>query len=160
CRFLFMIISTCRITLLALGLAALGFGCSKETTNATPTANSSLPHKHEHKAPHGGTAVVLGNELYHVEFVLDSNAGKLEAFLLDGEMESFVRSADPQLEVKAEVAGKTETLMLKPIANIATGETEGNTALFEGEAPWLKETKQFDAVLRSVTLRGTTFTEV
>ena len=132
-------------------------GCSK---NPTGTPDSAKPHKHEHKPPHGGTPVVLGKEAYHVEFVLEAETGKFQAFIFDGEMENFVRSSMPALEVVVDLAGKPQTLMLNAVANSATGETVGDTAFFEAQASWLKVTKGFDAVLRSITIRGTTFTDV
>ena len=136
--------------LLALGLAA----CSK-APEAAPA-----PAKHEHHPPHGGTAVVLGDEAYHLEFVRDPAAGTLQAYILDGEMETFIRSAMSALEVDATAGGTAHTLRLLPVANPATGETAGDTALFEVQADWLKTTATFEAVMPSVTIRGTTFTHV
>src|SRR5688500_557791 len=34
-------------------------------------------HGHHHTPPHGGTPVILGNEDYHLEFVLDASNGKI-----------------------------------------------------------------------------------
>src|ERR1035438_8875229 len=62
------------------------------------TAPPGHPHKHEHHPPHGGTPVVLGDEAYHIELVLDASAGTLQAFVLDGELENFIRSAAPSFE--------------------------------------------------------------
>jgi hypothetical protein len=141
--------------LLALALAfALSAGCSR-----TPTA-ADEPHKHEHHPPHGGTPVVLGDETYHLELVLDARAGTLQAYVLDGEMEDFIRSAVPSIEIDATVNGATVPLVLAAVPNTATGETVGDTSLFEGRADWLRTAKEFDAVLRTITVRGTTFTDV
>jgi hypothetical protein len=41
-----------------------------------------------------------------------------------------------------------------------TGETVENSSLFESQADWLKSTPQFDAELKTLTVRGTTFTDV
>jgi hypothetical protein len=138
---------------LVLGLAA----CTK----APPAASSAAaPAKHEHKAPHGGTPVVLGNEAYHLELVRDAASGTLQAYVLDGEMENFIRSNAPSLEIIATVKGAPQTLALTPVANPATGETVGDTSLFETKADWLKTTAEFDATLRTITIRGTTFSDV
>ena len=123
-------------------------------------AASTKPAKHEHHPPHGGTPVVLGDEVYHVEFVLDADAGKLQAFVLDGELENFIRSAAPSFEVVATVNGESKTLVFASIANPATGETTGDTSLFEAQADWLKTTEEFDAVLKTLTIRGTVFSDV
>ncbi len=139
--------------LLAVALAA---GCSK----APVAPDSGLPRKHHHHPPHAGTPVVLGDEEYHVELVLDASAGKLQAYVLDGEMENFVRSTDHALEIAAIVGGARQSVVLEAVPNPETGETVGDTALFEGRADWLKTAGSFDAVLKSVTIRGTSFTEV
>ena len=103
---------------------------------------------------------MLGSEVYHIELVLDASAGKLQAYVLDGEMENFIRSAAPAFDVLATVAGETKTLTFLPVANPATGETVGDTSLFETQADWLKTTQDFDAVLKTITVRGTTFADV
>ena len=114
---------------------------------------------HKNQPPHGGTSVALG-ENYNVEFVLDPASGMLSAYLLDDEMEEFVRSNMTSFEVTAKVGGVEQTLVFKPVANPATGETVGDTSLFTAQAGWLKTTTAFDAVIKSVTLDGTTFSNV
>ena len=114
---------------------------------------------HQDQPPHGGTPVALG-ENYHIEFVLDAPSGTLSAYILDDEMEEFVRSNMPSFELTAKVGGVEQTLVFKPVANPATGETVGDTSLFTAQADWLETAKTFDAVIKSVTLDGTTFTNV
>ncbi|MDB6126773.1 MAG: hypothetical protein JWM35_669 [Verrucomicrobia bacterium] len=142
------------ILVVALGFAA---GCSKSNSS---TAANAKPPKHEHHPPHGGTPVVLGDEVYHVELVLDATTGKLQAFVFDGELENFIRSSVPSFEIVATVSGQPQTLVLNAVPNAATGETVGDTSLFEVQADWLKTTPVFDATLKSITIRGTTFTDV
>ena len=139
-------------------LAGLIAACNK--TADTPAATPPTVHKHEHHPPHGGTPVVLGEEAYHLELVRDAAAGKLQAYVLDGEMENFIRSADPSLQIVAFVNGKKEPLELKAVADLATGEKVGDTSLFEGQADWLKTTGEFDATLIGITIRGTKFDNV
>ena len=130
-------------------------------TKAPPApAASATPPKHEHKPPHGGTPVVLGAEVYHLEFVRDAASGQLSAYVFDGELENFIRSSVPAIEVVATVDGAPRSLVLAAVANPATGETVGDTSLFEGRADWLKTAANFDAVLQRITIRGTTFSEV
>ena len=96
------------------------------------------------KAPEGvqavfeGTPVVLGNEEYHVEFVLDVPSGKLQAYILDGELENFIRIQQPSFQVAAKLPDRQELLAFAAVANRATGETTGDTSLFEARADWLK----------------------
>lgn len=147
-------LTACRLPYLLLPLL-LAAGCSKPAPSAAPA-----PSKHQHHPPHGGTPVVLGDEVYHVELVRVAYEGKLQAYLLDGELENFIRSAQPSFQVDAIVDGQPQVLIFKAVANPATGETAGDTALFEAQAGWLKTTKDFDGTLQSLTIRGTTFTDV
>ena len=149
-------------SLCATLLATLGFalaGCGKKAP-AVEADHAYTAHPHEHKAPHGGTPVALGNETYHLELVLDAGAGKLSAYVLDGEMENFVHSAAAAFEVIATVNGGQQILVFKPVANAATGEIVGDTSLFEAQAEWLKSTKEFDAMLTKFEVRGSSFSEV
>jgi hypothetical protein len=143
--------------LLLLVPVVLVTGCAKSSSGPVTV---SPPAKHEHRPPHGGTPVELGEEVYHVELVLDAATGRLSAYLLDGEMEHFIRSAAPSFEMTALVNGEMKTLTLRAVANPATGETVGDTSAFETQADWLKTTKTFDGVIKSLAVRGTTFTDV
>jgi hypothetical protein len=104
--------------------------------------------------------VVLGNEVFHLEFLRDAEGGKLTAFVMDGEFEKFIRCAQRALVLDVVVAGEKRELVLEAVANAATGETAGDTAQFEGRAEWLKTTPTFEAVLRAITIRGGTFADV
>jgi len=142
------------ILLLPLALVA---GCSKH--EPAPSASATPPH-HEHKPPHHGTPVVLGDEVYHVELVRDAATGKLQAYVFDGELETFIRSTVPTIEIDAVVNGQPKTITLSAVPNPATGETVGDTSLFEGQEDWLKTNPEFDATLKTITIRGTTFADV
>jgi hypothetical protein len=142
------------ISLLALA-AVLGTGCGNRQSNSSDNG----PHLHVDVPPHGGTPVALGDD-YQIEWVLDAPAGKLQAYILDGEMENFVRIAPPSFDVTAKLPGKEEVLHLVAIPNSATGEKVGSTSLFEAQADWLKTTKTFAAVLREINVKGTTFTNI
>jgi hypothetical protein len=117
-------------------------------------------HKHEHKPPHGGAPVELGEEEYHLEFVRDAGAGKLQLYVMDGEFEKFIRIAAASIEVTATVANAPQTLTFKPVANPATGEQAGDTSLFEAQADWLKTAMNFDAIVKLVDVKGRQFKDV
>jgi len=140
------------ILALTVGLMA---GCGHEKDR--PSDNAS--HLHVDTPPHGGTPVALGEE-YQIEWVLDSSAGKLQAYVLDGEMEKFVRIAAPSLDLTLKLPGHEETLHLAAIANTATGEKVGSTSQFEAQAEWLKSVKTFDALLKGINIEGTMFSNV
>jgi len=97
--------------------------------------------------------VVLGDEQFHLELVLDAPTGTLQAYVLDAEMENFVRSPAPSIEIE-------RILVLSAVANPMTGETVGDTSLFQARADWLRSAGSFDAVLRSIPIRGTTFSGI
>ena len=71
-----------------------------------------------------------------------------------------MRSAAPSIAITATAGGTTHELELAAVPNPETGETVGDTALFEVQADWLKSTPRFDGVLRSITIRGTTYSAV
>ena len=120
---------------------------------------SSHSHSgHHHEPPHGGTAIDLGDEEAHLEFVLDGVAGKLTCYVLQAHMSGFQRITQPALELEATVSAKIEPLVLKAVANAATGEKVGDTSQFEVQAEWLKTVKSFDAELKSISVRGKTYT--
>ena len=132
-------------------------GCGRKMSGPASAATSV---RHEHRPPHGGTPIVLGNEAYHLELVLDSESGALQAFVLDGEMENFIRCDATTLEIDVTPGDQPQTLMLAAVANPATGETVGDTALFEAHADWLKTVTTFDGLLKKITIRDTTFADV
>jgi hypothetical protein len=141
-----------------LVLLVLAAGCGRKSAPATGSAEPV--HQHEHHPPHGGTPVVLGDEAFHLELVLDASTGKLSAYVLDSELENFIRTSLPGFTVVATVGGAPHTLTLQAVPNPATGEKIGDTSLFEAQADWLKTTAEFDAVLPAITVRGSTFTDV
>lgn len=122
----------CRAVLAAFLVGAIA-ACSKSDSRPTPPTGASAA-RHQHHPPHGGTPIVLGNEACHLEFVLDPVAGRLSAYVLDGEMENFIRVAAPSFQIVAQVAGQSQPLVLLAVANPATGETIGDSALFEAAA--------------------------
>ncbi len=102
----------------------------------------------------------LGHEEFHVEFVLDAAAGRLTAYVMDGELEQFIRVSAVSFEVQAKVDGADQSLTFSPVANAATGEKAGDTSQFEATAAWLKTTTNFDATLRELTVRTQTYRAV
>jgi hypothetical protein len=117
-------------------------------------------HKHEHRAPHGGTAVVLGNEAFHLEFVRDAATGTLTCYVLDAHMENFVRIAAPSVAFEAELEAGKQSLGLAAVANAATGEKVGDSSQFESKAEWVRNASKFNGRIPEIEIRGTKFTDV
>lgn len=146
-------------TVLTIGLAAASAflaGCGHHQDHA---AASAPAHLHVDVPPHGGTPVALGDD-YQIEWVLDHSSGKLDAYILDGEMENFVRIAPPSFDLTVKLPDKQAVLHFSAIANNATGEKIGSTSLFEAQADCLKTNKSFDAVLPEINVQGTVFTNI
>ena len=141
--------------MMAALICALAAGCGDK-----PAAAPLAAHKHEHKPPHGGTPVVLGEEEYHVELVLDAASGTLDAYVFDGELENFVRVAAESFNVAVRLPDKEEVLVFKAVPNTATGEKIGDTSLFETQAEWLKTRTNFDATLKELTVKGKTYQNI
>jgi hypothetical protein len=144
-----------KIFLPLLIIAALVAGCSKSGSD-----HAGHDHHHHHTAPHGGTLVELGDHLFNVELVRDAAAGKLSLYVLDAHAENFVRTALPGIALTVQAGAATHTLPLLPVANAATGETVGDTALYEATAAWLTTTATFTGEIPRLELKGRTFTNV
>jgi hypothetical protein len=132
-------------------------GCDR---SADATAQPQAAHQHKDKPLHGGTAVVLGSDEYHLEFVLDPPSGRMEAYVMDGEFENFVRIEAASFEITAKSGEGDRNLVFKAVANNATGEKVGDTAQFEARADWLKGVTNFDAVLRDLNIRGSDYRQI
>ncbi len=143
------------LTALVISLGLLfATACSKKS------ADGHAHGHHHHDAPHGGTLVELGEHQFNVEFVRDSAAGTLTAYVLDAHAENFIRLALPAIPVTAMVNGMPQPLLLAAAANSATGETVGNTSAFAAQAEWLKTASRFDVAIPALEIRGAKFTDV
>ena len=148
-------------TILAIVFAQLG--CEKKGARHSEQEGSHETHAHhEHTAPHGGTLVVLGEEFAHVEFVLDETTGKLTAYVLDGEAEKPIRLTEKTIGLNVNRLNSEQalTLQLKAVANVLTGETEGDTSQFEWQSDALVGATEFQAEIASIVVKGQTFTDV
>lgn len=114
---------------------------------------------HEHKAPHGGTLVEVGEHAYTIELLRDRAAGRLTAWVLDAHAETFIRLKSPSLQLVAMPGGKYTPLSLQAVANPSTGETVGDTSQFEVQADWLKTADEFAGIF-TIEIRGAKFEQV
>lgn len=116
-------------------------------------------HGHAHVAPHGGAAVVLGDELYHLEFVLDTDSNLMHCYVLDGHMEQFVRIAEESFWVAGPDGTRWE---FKAVPSRATGETVGDTSHFQAEmgSDWGNQEPSFSASVEAITIKQNRFENV
>jgi len=64
-------------------------------------------HDHEHKAPHGGALLEVGEDVAHVELVHDEKAGKVTLYILDKHAKKEVLIKDaPKLNIKSKDGNK------------------------------------------------------
>jgi hypothetical protein len=146
------------LAVLIFGLVVTMSGCGDGGSTPKPAVEAG--HKHQHVPPHGGTAVELGRDEFHLELVADFAAGRLTAYVLDGELEQFIRVPVAAFQVVAKVGGAEQTLTFNAVSNVATGEKAGDTSQFEAVAGWLKATTNFDASLKELIIRGKAYRDV
>jgi hypothetical protein len=148
--------------ILVLALAGGGWALVRWRIRAGAVAGTAHDQvkPHENQPPHGGTPVVLGDEQFHVELVRDPASGTLRAYILDGEMEDFVRISAKAFDIQVDRGGRKETLTFKPVADLATGETVGDTSLFEARAEWLKQADHFKGLIKDLPIQDQAFKAV
>ncbi len=154
---------TLLIWLAILAIAITQFSCEKKEEHRHEQGETHQTDvHHEHTAPHGGTLVVLGDEFAHIELVLDQTTGKLTGYVLDGEAEKSVRLSQKTVELKIhrEDTQSDLTLQLSGVANVLTGEAEGDTSQFAAQSDALKGASEFHAEIVSIDIKGQTFTHI
>jgi len=136
---------------------------SSGNLNSSPDSNSAATKAkkggHEHTAPHGGTLIVFGKEFAHLEIVVDASSGHTTAYALDGEAERSVKIAQKHLIIEVEKPAKF-SIRLDAVENSLTGEKRGATSEFGGKSEQLKNLREFDGRVTSITIRGRKFDNV
>jgi hypothetical protein len=162
----------CRAVAIALCAATVLTACAARDKDSAPVGDTvpvpgdSVPTSHEHKAPHGGALVELGEEYAHIELVPDSVTGTLTVYALDKEAETGVRvkagelQLDLTIPVRGEGGGQPLALTLKAVASALTGETVAESSQFAATSSALRGVGSFTGVLREITVLGKTFRDV
>lgn len=122
---------------------------------------------HHHSAPNGGTLVEIGDHSGNLEFKFNSKKGLLKVWLLDGCAENYVRSDQKDFSIQLisrHLDGDFEepmlTLKMKAKANLLTGETVGNTALFQVKDKRLKNAKRIKGMIPELIYKGAKFKQL
>lgn len=138
-------------------------GCSKKEGVASTDAHAAHDHAHGAGHPHkplmGGQLVEVGEHQFNLEFKYDAARGVLQAWVLDGHAEKFVRVSMSLFDVQ-EAGGQKRTITMHALANAMTGEKPGDTSAFEAEARWLGEIGHFDGVVKVIRVRGADFRDI
>jgi hypothetical protein len=132
---------------------------AKAAAHADPHAGHNHGSGHAHKPLMGGELVEVGDHQFNLEFKFDAARGVLQAWVLDAHAENFVRVGMASFDVQ-EGGGERRTITLRAVANDITGEKSGDTSAFEGEAPWLRDIKHFDGVVKAIKVRGLDFRDL
>lgn len=121
-------------------------------------------HHHAEKGPHDGALVAIGEDAAHLEVVLNAETGELTAYVLDGEAKEAVAIAAEKLEIDFTLEHaddkKDELPEATTITLTAVEPADGKASQFAGQSDQLKEKKEFDAVLRSITIGEKEHTKV
>ena len=124
---------------------------------------SSDPHSSVHGGTHihqplrGGVLMELGKHGsgYNLE-ILQNPQDQLEIFILDAHAENYVRIAQPSIELT--LSDSNQTMSLEAVADPATGEAVGNSALFRAESN-ISSKLPLQGTLRSLKIGSKTYTD-
>jgi hypothetical protein len=124
---------------------------------------SSDHHSSDHGALHihqplrGGVLMELGKHGsgYNLE-ILQNPEDQLEIFILDAHAENYVRIAQPSIELS--LTDSNQTISLGAVADPATGETVGDSALFRAESN-ISSKLPLRGTLRSLKIGSKTYTD-
>jgi hypothetical protein len=136
----------------------LAAGCAKSHDHAHHDDDDE--HEHSHEPRHGGVAVVLGDEEFHVEFAHGEQPGSLLAYFFDGHMENYVRVATPAFPAIANIGGESRAVTFAAVASAASGETVGDTALFETTVPGFSGQLAIGLTVPELVVKGATFKDI
>jgi hypothetical protein len=143
---------------------ALLNGCGEHPTadgsGHSHAAGEAHSHAADHAPPHGGTTVLVADDEFHLELVLNPAAAKLQAYVLDGHLERYVQVPETNFVIVASSGGTTERLAFQRAPEPGSGTVPATSALFEARADWLKTAKEFAGSIPTITLNGKTFTNI
>lgn len=106
-------------------------------------------HGHHHHAPHHGSLTMLGEHVAQIELVVDAEAGKVEAYILDGEAEKPLTVDQTDLELVVTLPEATEPITLKLTPADAAKQEDG----FVAQDDKLKGAKAFKATITSLKIK-------
>ena len=88
--------------------------------------------------------------------ILQNPQDQLEIFILDAHAENYVRIAQPSIELT--LTDSNQTMSLGAVADPATGETVGNSALFRTDSN-ISKNIPLHGILRSLKIGSKTYTD-
>ena len=130
------------------------------TVYSAAPAKENHGHEHFSGPPHGGTPVQIGVHSFHLELVRDSEAGKFQAYVLDGHMEHYVAVSEKSFDLAAKTGTNQYRLIFQRVSPPGAAALPEKSSLFEAQGDWIKTTKNFDGVIPAITLGGKSFTNI
>ena len=152
-----------KIGLLLTVILVSVIGCGKKESNHQHADHSQThaAHSHHHEPPHGGTVIRLGDELFHMEWVEDTEAGIMRCYIMDGHLEQFIRIKQESFDVLVKTMDSQEiSWTFQSVENRATGETVGNTSEFHAQLSALPNQNTFEGTIQTVHILGQQFENI
>lgn len=146
--------------LLMTAAAILSTGCDPADSARSGAHDHHGHGSHHHEPPHGGTAVVLGEESHHLELLLAPGSSTLSLYVLDGHMEEFVRIAAPSVTLEIQTPATSQTVELHAVPNRVTGETIGSTSMFASTNELWATVQRFQGKIPGIEIQGARYTNV
>lgn len=119
-------------------------------------ADHDHDHGHHHHAPHHGSLTMLGDHVAQIELVVDADAGKLDAYILDGEAEKPLVVDDKDLSLSVKLPEGKEPLELKLAPADAAKPEEGFTV----QNDQLKGVKSLEGTIASLKIGDKTHEKI
>lgn len=137
--------------------------CADRAPDAAPAGSATAAvAEHEHKAPHGGVLIELGEEFAHLELVYEPGAGRMTLYVLDGEAEASVRIAQPVIDVAfaqpTPMGGRPRPFVA--VTSVLTGERAGDSSQFVLEGTDYRGASALAGRVVRVVVRGAEFADV
>ena len=147
---------------LILAVLCLAVGCREAADSHGHSHDGKGAHSHDavHGPPHGGTPVLVADDEFHLELVLDPTAARMLAYVLDGHLESYVSVAETNFILVATLGGSEHRLEFHRVRDTVLGAAGDKSARFEAGADWLRLVKEFEGTIPSITLDGKTFSNI
>lgn len=119
-------------------------------------------HAHVHRAPNGGTLIVLGMHSAHIELVLDSSTGQLDLYPFDGHaVHPYSLPAEPlALGIRLDGAGNWDKVELLPSRDPNERPTQKSAYRFTARIPSLVGKEQFQVRIPALELAGKNYAGV
>ena len=115
---------------------------------------------HVHVAPRGGTLIVLGEETFNAELILEADVGELTLYLLDAHAENPVRVEQATIELVVQIGGAEQTLTLAAQASALTGEEVGDSSEFRVRADALRGVEGLSGRISHVNALGAEWVDI